>query len=66
MHKLRHTHCSVLLAQSVDVQYVSKRLGHATVNETLSTYAHVIDELNQIASKKAIEELSLLETKSAK
>ncbi|MFN0602664.1 tyrosine-type recombinase/integrase [Facklamia hominis] len=66
MHKLRHTHCSVLLAQGVDVQYVSKRLGHATVNETLSTYAHVIDELHQIASKKAVEELSLLETKSAK
>lgn len=61
MHQLRHTHCSILLAQGIDIQYVSKRLGHATINETLSTYAHIIDELNQLSNQQAIKKLSALE-----
>lgn len=61
MHQLRHTHCSVLLAKGVDVQYVSKRLGHATVNETLSTYAHIIDEINQVSNKIVLQHLTNLE-----
>lgn len=46
-HSLRHTHCSILLYQGVDINYISKRLGHSSVIETSNTYSHIIDELNQ-------------------
>jgi integrase len=40
-HALRHTHASQLIAQGVDIVTISKRLGHANPNITLSTYAHL-------------------------
>lgn len=42
-HGLRHTHASFLLSQDISIQYVSERLGHADVNITLNTYAHLLD-----------------------
>lgn len=46
-HALRHTSASLLLlgtptSRPVHVKIVSERLGHANVNVTLRTYAHVI------------------------
>lgn len=46
-HALRHTSASLLLlgtptARPVHVKIVSERLGHANINVTLRTYAHVI------------------------
>lgn len=45
IHSLRHTHASLLLYEGLDVQYVSKRLGHARITETMETYAHILDEM---------------------
>jgi integrase len=42
-HALRHTHASQLIASGVDIVTISKRLGHAKPNVTLSTYAHMFD-----------------------
>jgi integrase len=39
-HALRHTHASQLIAAGIDVVTISKRLGHASPNITLGTYAH--------------------------
>ena len=39
-HSLRHFHASVALQQKQNITVVSKRLGHANVTTTLSTYAH--------------------------
>lgn len=51
-HGLRHTHASILLSEGVNILSVSKRLGHSDINESLSTYAHVLRELeNRYADK---------------
>lgn len=47
IHSLRHTHCSYLLYQKMDINYISKRMGHSSIIETLKTYSHIIDELKQ-------------------
>lgn len=46
-HPLRHTSGSVLLYDGASVQWVSKRLGHKDINETLKTYTHVFYELEE-------------------
>lgn len=42
LHDLRHTHASVLLADSVPITDVSERLGHANPSITLNVYSHVL------------------------
>lgn len=41
-HYLRHTHASHLLATKEDISYVSKRLGHSSIQVTYNTYFHLI------------------------
>lgn len=59
IHDLRHSHASYLLGNNVPPVAVKDRLGHSSVNQTLSTYAHLmrkphdamiatIDELRKI------------------
>jgi integrase len=43
-HWLRHSHASALLLSGVHVHVVSRRLGHADVQTTLNTYAHVSED----------------------
>ncbi|WP_273478518.1 tyrosine-type recombinase/integrase [Ignavigranum ruoffiae] len=59
-HALRHTHCSLLIAQDVDIAYISQRLGHKSLNETIKTYAHLIKEKKQKEDKKAIQAIQIL------
>ena len=40
----RHSHATALLLSGVPVHVVSRRLGHADVQTTLSTYAHVTED----------------------
>ncbi|MBK0348930.1 site-specific integrase [Aerococcaceae bacterium zg-ZJ1578] len=47
IHGLRHTHASLLLYSGLNIGYISQRLGHATITETLTTYTHIIKELEQ-------------------
>jgi integrase len=42
-HDLRHTAASLLIAQGLDVVYVSRTLGHADPGITLKRYAHLWD-----------------------
>ena len=44
-HGLRHTHISYLLANEVNIQYVSKRAGHSSVSTTLNVYTHILERL---------------------
>lgn len=39
---LRHTGASIVLAHGANIKAVSERLGHSTIVQTLSTYAHVM------------------------
>lgn len=51
-HPLRHTHCSILIYEGVNIKYISKRLGHATTGITYEIYGHILDELEQKESKR--------------
>jgi integrase len=55
-HWLRHSHATALLLAGVPVHVVSRRLGHADVQTTLNTYAHVTEdaELRAAADWKAL------------
>lgn len=42
IHDLRHSHASFLLDNNVPPVAVKDRLGHSSVNVTLSVYAHML------------------------
>lgn len=48
-HDLRHASASFLLAQGVPIKVIAERLGHSQVSLTLSTYAHLSQELQNEA-----------------
>ena len=50
-HDLRHTSASLLLQAGVNVKVVSERLGHSRIEQTLSTYAHVMPGMQGIAAE---------------
>lgn len=43
-YSLRHTHTSFLLSKAIPIEYISKRLGHASISITLDTYSHLLEE----------------------
>ncbi len=43
-HSLRHTHATMLLENGEDLELVSKRLGHSSINLTAQTYSRVLDK----------------------
>lgn len=42
LHDLRHSHATMLINAGVNIVAVSKRLGHADINQTLKTYTHLL------------------------
>ena len=46
-HSMRHTHATLLLEAGEDLELVSKRLGHGSINTTAQTYFHVLDTRKQ-------------------
>ncbi len=42
-HDLRHTGASLLFSQGVDIQTISKRLGHSKTSVTMDIYGHAYD-----------------------
>jgi len=46
-HVLRHTHTSILAAQGVDLETISRRLGHHDSKITKAIYLHVTKELQE-------------------
>lgn len=45
LHQLRHTCATLLLQENVHPKLVSSLLGHSTIQQTLDTYSHVIDNM---------------------
>jgi integrase len=45
LHQLRHTCATLLLQENVHPKLVASLLGHSTVNQTLNTYSHVLDNM---------------------
>lgn len=46
-HTLRHTHTSMLAAQGIPIEVISRRLGHANSKITREVYMHVLTELKE-------------------
>jgi integrase len=46
LHDLRHTCATILLMAGKHPKFVQKLLGHASINITLDTYSHVIEEMD--------------------
>jgi len=42
-HDLRHTFASLLIAEGLNIVYVSRQLGHASPSFTLNVYSHLFD-----------------------
>ena len=49
-HGMRHTCATLLLQAGEPIHVVSKRLGHARVEITLNTYAHVLPDMQKQAA----------------
>lgn len=54
-HELRHTNASLLINSNIDINSVSKRLGHANVSTTLNIYTHVLDKSKEEMANKMNE-----------
>ncbi len=44
LHKLRHTHATLLISNNIDIKSISARLGHSETSTTLNIYSHVLQE----------------------
>jgi len=42
IHEIRHSHASLLISKGVSIVAVSRRLGHASIKQTLDTYSHLM------------------------
>ena len=65
MHDLRHSFASLLIAQGLDVDYISRQLGHSNPATTLWVYASEFDSIRHAdAARSALSEHfgNLLET----
>lgn len=51
-HALRHTHASLLMEQGIDIDTISRRLGHENSKITKEIYLHVTEKLKEKDNKK--------------
>jgi len=47
IHDLRHTFCSMLLAQGASPKYIQSQLGHSSIMVTMDRYGHLMPETNE-------------------
>jgi integrase len=47
----------MLIHDSVSIYYISKRLGHADITTTLSTYSHLLEESQKQEESKTLDVL---------
>lgn len=52
LHKLRHTHASMLAYLKIDHAQISKRLGHSQTSTTENIYIHLFEEVDSEISDK--------------
>lgn len=58
IHDLRHSHATLLINNGANIVAVSKRLGHATIEQTLKTYTHLLRDSDE-QLMQTIEKLNL-------
>jgi integrase len=52
LHSLRHSYASLLINQGESIKYVSKQLGHASINITADLYGHLFKETSNVAMNR--------------
>jgi integrase len=52
LHALRHTYASLLINQGESIKYVSKQLGHASIQITADLYGHLFRETSVSAMRR--------------
>ena len=57
IHDFRHSHASLLVNMDINIQAVSKRLGHSNIEETWNTYSHLYPKV----AEKAVAVLNNVE-----
>lgn len=60
-HGLRHTHASYLIYKGVSIYYISERLGHANYSTTIRVYSHLLREMEDAETAKAIVALNAMD-----
>jgi site-specific recombinase XerD len=58
LHSLRHSFASLLIANGLNVVFVSRHLGHAKPTTTLAVYAHLFDQAEHARTARAALEAS--------
>lgn len=58
LHDIRHSHASMLMDMDVPIKQISERLGHENIETTLSIYAHMYDDKENVLASK-LEEMAL-------
>lgn len=58
-HGLRHTFVSVLLYKGVQLRYISEYLGHSSFETTDYVYGHMVPELKEDETKKALKAIEI-------
>lgn len=58
-HALRHTHASLLMEQGIDIDTISRRLGHADSRVTREIYLHVTEKLKEKENER-IKDIKLI------
>lgn len=54
-HMLRHSHATDLIREGMEMAYVQKRLGHASIQTTINTYVHVTNEDMKVEYEKYLQ-----------
>jgi len=50
-HSMRHTFCTLLIANGVDIRTVSAKAGHSRTSTTLDIYTHAVKAADELASQ---------------
>lgn len=62
LHTLRHTYASLLINQGESIKYVSKQLGHASIQITADLYGHLFKETSVSAMHRLSRRIPVTET----
>ena len=54
-HDLRHTYCSLLIAQNENIKFIQSQLGHASITTTIDRYGHVMPQEHEGVGAKLDE-----------
>lgn len=57
VHKLRHTHASLLISKNIPLQVIAKRLGHTDTNMIQRVYGHLLQETEEKGNQMVLNSI---------